>query len=82
MNSSQMMEEDGGSKDPNLASANQPADSPGDMVETESIHERHEYEDAEETALTHDRGTRSRVCHLFFRMVTRKSNVIDIDLDE
>jgi len=62
MNSSQMMEEDDGPKDPNSASANQSADSPGDMVETESIHERHEplpeYEDVEETALTHDRGTK------------------------
>jgi len=40
MNSSQMMEEDDGPKDPNSASANQSADSPGDMAETESIHER------------------------------------------
>ncbi|RLU27045.1 hypothetical protein DMN91_000844 [Ooceraea biroi] len=61
MNSSQMMEEDDGSKDPNSVSTNQSADSPSDTAETESIHERQEplpeYEDVEETALTHDRAS-------------------------
>jgi len=80
MNSSQMMEEDDGPKDPNSASANQSADSPGDMAETESIHERHEplpeYEDVEETALTHDRGTQDT----FASLVSRRLREIPISM--
>lgn len=63
MNSSQMMEEDDGSKDPSSTCTDQPADQPNDdAVETTGdVHERQEplpeYEDVEETALAHDRGT-------------------------
>lgn len=61
MNSSQIIEDIEGSKDENSVSTNQSTIVPSDTTETGSIHERQEslpeYEDAEETALTHDRST-------------------------
>ncbi|KAL6434922.1 hypothetical protein ACFW04_005232 [Cataglyphis niger] len=59
MNSSQIIEDTEGSKDENSVSTNQSTIVSSDTAETGSIHERQEslpeYEDAEETALTHDR---------------------------
>ncbi|XP_012215295.1 lateral signaling target protein 2 homolog [Linepithema humile] len=59
MNSSQMIEDAEGSKDQSPNSTNQSINAPLDTVETGSIHERQdslaEYEDMDETALTHDR---------------------------
>lgn len=61
MNSSQIVEDTEESKDESSASMNQSTIVPNDTTETESIHERQEslpeYEDVEETALTHDRST-------------------------
>lgn len=61
MNSSQMIEDGEESKDQNSNSTNQSANTPLDTEETGSIHERPEslaeYEDMDETALTHDRST-------------------------
>lgn len=61
MNSSQIVEDTEGSKDESSASTNQSTVASNDTTETESIHERQEplpeYEDVEETALTHDRST-------------------------
>ncbi|XP_029678817.1 lateral signaling target protein 2 homolog isoform X2 [Formica exsecta] len=59
MNSSQIIEDTEGSKDESSVSTNQSTIVSSDTTETGSIHERQEslpeYEDAEETALTHDR---------------------------
>lgn len=59
MNSSQIVEDTEGSKDESSGSTNQPTVVPNDLTEPENIHERQEplpeYEDMEETALTHDR---------------------------
>jgi len=68
MNSSQMIEDAEGSKDQSSTSINQSTNAPLDTIETGSIHERQEslaeYEDMDETALTHDRSM--NIFFLFF----------------